>query len=698
MNKLGLELVSRKETALSELIKNAYDADATEVSVTFKKVPDQPSELIISDNGSGMRREDIINGYLRISTNAKEEQPYSPLKHRMRAGRKGIGRFSAQRLAHVLVLESETHGRDRYRIKIEWNRFEQNREISDITFNLERLEPQGQSGTLLRLVNLRDEWSDSDIDLAYAYTAEILEPAFFEVTPQDFVVRVVRFDGKAVRPIIEDPTPFRQFAVAEVTGQVRRDGTAIWSVDAPKIGLNSKQNLVRDTSKQQRVRQFKHLPELSFRAFYFIKKAEFVPGRMRSQLNGYLANHGGIRVYRNGFRVLPYGETRDDWLSLDQVTKARVILYPLSNDNWLGAVTISDLEGEYFQETSSREGLIHNDSFNELRDVLSASLVGAAEKVNSRRGKKILAGQRVTEIQPHVRRQVRSLKDDLRALANPDAYKSAYVDNVQTAKLAVRNLNKIERAYATMTRQLIQENALLRILASIGLTVGEFTHEVRLLIAQIKGATTSLRRKARKPTEVVTLSEKLQKHANALGGYVGYFDRLTSANYSREQRPIDVIKAVYEFKSSASPVLMRSDISIDVEVTTKSAISPPMHESEWSSILLNFMTNSIKAIDRSGHGEGRILIRVGASDNLITVDFEDNGDGVPADARDKIFDAFYTTSSFDRSRDAIEQNLGTGLGLKIVRDTVTAVGGRAFVSAPTEGFVTSMRVEVPRGG
>lgn len=90
IQRLGFELVGRAETAVSELIKNSYDADATVVEVDFINTDDTGGVLIIKDNGLGMTKAQLIDGFLRISSTDKVHNPISSKYHRRKAGRKGI--------------------------------------------------------------------------------------------------------------------------------------------------------------------------------------------------------------------------------------------------------------------------------------------------------------------------------------------------------------------------------------------------------------------------------------------------------------------------------------------------------------------------------------------------------------------------------------------------------------------------------
>src|SRR5205814_1679954 len=95
INRLGLQLVARQETAVAELIKNAFDADATQVKLIFSASENRTGgRLIVEDNGEGMTKGQLVNGFMRLASDEKIREPTSPRFRRQRAGRKGIGRFA----------------------------------------------------------------------------------------------------------------------------------------------------------------------------------------------------------------------------------------------------------------------------------------------------------------------------------------------------------------------------------------------------------------------------------------------------------------------------------------------------------------------------------------------------------------------------------------------------------------------------
>ena len=116
INRLGNELVGKRETAVGELVKNAYDADAEEVNLIFERAWTPGGTLRIEDTGNGMTREQLINGFMRLSSASKVKEPYSPVYHRARAGKKGIGRFASlcygtlRGVMHIKTLNTPLNG------------------------------------------------------------------------------------------------------------------------------------------------------------------------------------------------------------------------------------------------------------------------------------------------------------------------------------------------------------------------------------------------------------------------------------------------------------------------------------------------------------------------------------------------------------------------------------------------------------
>ena len=177
IDRLGNELVSRQETAVSELVKNAYDADAAFVKLTFINSSNVGGSLVIEDSGVGMSREQLINGFMRISSTDKIRNPYSDIYKRKRAGQKGIGRFAVQRLGKKLtIITKKENSKIGYRLIIDWNEYVGEKNLVDITNSIEAIPSDGHQGTILQIDDLRDKWTEAAIKRIYRYVSDIMQP------------------------------------------------------------------------------------------------------------------------------------------------------------------------------------------------------------------------------------------------------------------------------------------------------------------------------------------------------------------------------------------------------------------------------------------------------------------------------------------------------------------------------------------
>ena len=146
-------------------------------------------------------------------------------------------------------------------------------------------------------------------------------------------------------------------------------------------------------------------------------------------------------------------------------------------------------------------------------------------------------------------------------------------------------------------------------------------------------------------------------------------------------------------------ILHRNGVVMKIEEEGDEVLSPPMHRSELFAILLNFTTNSIKAIKRANR-EGRILVRLGEGPGgAAKIEFADNGDGIAPEVENTLFDPFVTTTAAKSAFVTDEEMaIGSGLGLAIVRDIVVAAGGTVAVGQAPATYFTCMVVFLPSAG
>ena len=710
ISRLGKELVGRHETAVSELVKNSYDADALEVKLIFEDTSEKQGTLYIEDDGIGMTREQLINGFMRLSSTDKIHNPVSYRYKRIRAGKKGIGRFATQRLGTKLTVITQTlESKSALKIEIDWDRFELDKDLLLISNKIVEIKKIKEEGTNLIIEDLRDTWSDAMIKRAYRYTSDLIQP--FPLSKKRKLTEKKRVDpgfksnyyrknNTKLEAIINDEVAFLEHALAEIEGYVDK-GQGIWSLKSKKLEFPEEVFLI-GKDRENEDSKFEFIKNVHFKCYYFIYRSDLLPSRTLSFIQEIANETGGIRLYRNGFRVLPYGEKGNDWIGLDESTRKNVIIAPHQNNSFFGFVEITDETGDLFDETSSRENLIENDAFVELTDFIYRSITSAVLKVAELRKRKGTAGQRDWQKQKPDERVDKAISDltkfiDSSKKEDQDSESSEkekrnqhQYKNILDDLIEARQEEKKER------EQLIDELNMLRVLAGLGLVIGEFVHEVQRFLPAFDIDIKYLKRAVKDFAEALKRVKRLDENLGGFTIYTSYFYETVSRNVLRELKPIEIRDVVHSFEEIIKNDIKSSDFIFHKPVFEDYDLwTVPMHQSEWASILFNFYTNSKKAIRRA-NTKGEIFIRAGKEREIIFVEFSDNGDGISPKDEEKIFDAFFTTiSAASLSASERDSMQGIGLGLKIVRDIVESYGGEIFVTTPQNGFKTTIRIEIP---
>jgi hypothetical protein len=717
ITRLGKELVGRQETAVSELVKNSYDADSTEVQLIFQNSWQKGGRLLVSDNGLGMTREQLINGFMRLSSSQKIHNPISERYKRTRAGKKGIGRFAAQRLGNKLtiitqVAESEVA----IKITINWDEFETDKDLATITNNIEIVPKIKHEGTNLIIEGLREGWSDATIKRIYRYTSELLQPFPLSKNRKDedskkqdpgFKSTYFRNDNGVLTPIIDEEEAIYKHAIAEIEGYILGDGQGCWSLKSEKLDFPEEVFLIGKERNVQDLK-FEHIRNVHFKCYYFIWDSSLLPPQSLTFIREIANDRGGIRIYRNGFRVLPYGERGNDWTRLDESVRKRQILTPHANNSFFGFVELTDLIDNVYEETSSREGIIESEAFEELVDFTYRSIVSATIKVAELRGRKGQSAQKnFIKLEKSPSEKVDEALNKIKDFVGHDTGENSE----HTSSDRTSGKEKIHEAFEEISQareeekqqfeqeksKLIDEINMLRILAGLGLVIGEFVHEVQRFLPGFDAEINFLRALLKDNSDALIRINLLDANIKAFTAYTSYFDKTISRNVIRELENIELRDVVKDFQRVIENDLLRSKIIFEKpEFVDYDLFTVPMHPSEWASILFNLYTNAKKAIIRSKN-PGHLKIKCGKTSKYVYLEFSDNGDGIPKSNEEMIFNAFFTTTSAaNHSSSDSDSLVGTGLGLKILKDIIEAYGGEIFVTAAPEGFNTTMRIEIPK--
>ena len=305
IDKLGKELVGKQETAVAELVKNSYDADALSCDLIFESTNDVGGTLIIEDDGNGMDREELINGFMRISSSDKLHNPVSPRYNRQRAGRKGIGRFATQRLGSQLtIITQKKESKSAFKITIDWDQYSLDKELSHIVNSIEEISKITSKTSFTKLIvnNLRESFTTTSLKRIFRYVSDLQQPFQLVEKGNDgkdpgFVSRIFRSIDNDLEIIADEDTLYYDNALAIIEGTVTKEGIGKVSLKSKLLDyedyveIDYEPVVVEDEDEEYRLLKineeqvkkdsfnpYSYLNHnLKFKIFYYIFKSEFVP-------------------------------------------------------------------------------------------------------------------------------------------------------------------------------------------------------------------------------------------------------------------------------------------------------------------------------------------------------------------------------------------------------------------------------------
>lgn len=393
-NIIGRDLINDDFIAVFELVKNSYDAHASNVDIIFDKIGDIFTKIIIIDDGKGMSYDDLINKWLFVAYSAKkegtEEDNYNyrdKIKvKRAYAGAKGIGRFSCDRLGTNLYLETI---KDEPNAKVEvlvtdWEKFEGN--LNDEFVNISVLHDtipksnyEKEKGTVLEITNLRSQWDRDKLLKLKSALAKLVNPNT-KSSEDSFRINLKvesekNEDEKTRESGKKKKLPKEAIYKDIVNGNV--ENLIFETLDLKTTKITSEvsadnKNIITTTLNEggkivykiQEENLLGNLKNIDFTIYYLNQSAKLTFTR---RMGIPPVDYGHIFVYKNGLRIFPYGERGEDPLKMDN-RKAQGRTRFLGNREVIGYIDIHGNNDE-LRETSSRgDGLIKTQTYNELYD------------------------------------------------------------------------------------------------------------------------------------------------------------------------------------------------------------------------------------------------------------------------------------------------------------------------------------------
>lgn len=396
-NIIGRDLISDKYIAIFELVKNSYDAGAYEVDISFVTTDAGQNQIIISDNGCGMTYTDIVEKWLFVAYSEKKTQNRKKTSFRDEikrevAGAKGVGRFSCDRLGALLTLitktETETSAN---KVEVNWNKFEldDTQEFMSIPVQYSTIEalPSGFSkGTTLIVDALRENWSRDDLLRLKRSLMKLISPDADKGELPFDIELIVPSERENDNKVLNKTgiNPDRDI----VNGVIHNDIFEKLNIKTTSIEVNISEDGQLITSKLtdrgeyifsfvEKNRNYYGLRDISIVVFYLNQSAKVSFTR---QMGGVTPkNYGSVFIYKNGFRINPYGEPGQDFFGIDQ-RKAQGWKRFLGTREIMGRISIKGDNDQFLETTSRAHGFIQTPAVDMLADLFLEKVLKVLEK------------------------------------------------------------------------------------------------------------------------------------------------------------------------------------------------------------------------------------------------------------------------------------------------------------------------------
>ena len=410
MHLLGDQLIRNAGIAVFELVKNAYDADASECVVTIVNADEPDStRIVIEDDGQGMSSETVTGVWLEPGTEYRRTQKeggHRTKKGRLPLGEKGIGRFAVHKLGKRIKLITRAARADEVVVDLDWEEvFSQPSYLSEIPIPVHTRKPTHfkgrKTGTRIEIRGTRESWTRGKVRELHRSINSICSPFRAVDDPGDeFRAQLVlKPDRKGYLKGLLDMGEIMGLSLFRAIGVVQGDEIAYEYEFSPLPGMKGRisgRKLLEQGTKvvgsmpedlesappgrrpKSRVVDLDDYGTGPVKFFFHIFDRDPLVLELatsdKSGLKRFLDVNGGVRVYRDGVRVYDFGEPGNDWLDLGG-RRVNIPVRRISNNQIIGAVMLDgEASAESLVEKTNREGFIENDAYQALRVAVLCAL------------------------------------------------------------------------------------------------------------------------------------------------------------------------------------------------------------------------------------------------------------------------------------------------------------------------------------
>lgn len=419
---IGRESIESVTLAVSEVIKNSYDADAS-----LCKIIVEDNKVIIYDDGTGMSYENLENDWLRIGTDNKIKEPYTK-KGRRKIGEKGIGRFALNRIGNIIEIYTKTES-EISSLNINFNDFKKGQDLQEIPVKLKHIDDYDidaayrdylkSHGTLIKISDLYEKWDEALINKIQLECSKLSslnkhyimgdnnklifnEDEIFDYRNKknidSFEIKLINNKYKNYKNQISQQLEqylkyslFRMKVNIDTRTMKYHYTFSFHPYDGMEVVKKDKNvedgiDIITDVNKRGRVNLINNdinLGEIEVELFAYDFSAlvnKYSPFKKITPLKQVVKENGGVKVYRDGQRVYNYGEPGFDWLELDAKRVNRPGRF-LSNNVLVGNVYLNRNDTTVLEEKTNREGFVINDEYKYFKKIIQCIVFEFSSKV-----------------------------------------------------------------------------------------------------------------------------------------------------------------------------------------------------------------------------------------------------------------------------------------------------------------------------
>jgi signal transduction histidine kinase len=669
----------------------------------------QMSHIVVSDTGSGMSVDDLQNNFLVIGTASRKREVDKALSSGKSKspflGEKGIGRLSAMRLGDTLRVETARATDSHLNcLEIDWSDFAQiDAMLADIDIQPIRGDKKQNavwSGTRIIIGKLTEDWTSERLKRMADYDFSRLADPFLDPKSRPRVALHWNSDRISIPWMQKALTQGAHVSVGGTYEIVDGNPLLACNVEIRNLGfphpvesdnyLISAEDLesaLIGTSREIPETALASLGPFSFQVHWYNRRlltAMDGIGDLRA-VREQQQRWSGILLYRDGFRVFPYGEDEDDWLALDRKALARTG-YTLNKAQFVGKVEISRVGNPSLVDQTNREGLRETPEqqifLGIMQYVIQDLLFKSMKNVERQyKAQKVDLSEAKTEV-ANLDARAKGALSKLRKIApqgdpSIEELQQTLFDFADFAERARQRIEEVEQE----SRQMIE-------MAGVGLMIEVVAHELARASENALENLEALRGK-NIPEEIKVKLDSLRAQMKSLGKRIRVLDPLSVSGRQRVET-FDLHELILNTLEAHEAQFSRHKISVKLSMPD-SSVNVRSVKGMIVQILENLISNSKYWLDMdAGKQSGKkSTISISLVPSPPTIVFEDNGPGIAQENRERVFRSFFSLKEKSKRR---------GLGLFIAQECANYVGGNLTLdptpTSPT-GRLNRFILELP---